>query len=176
MHPITRAIGIDMGHRVPTQGVIGGSKCRNLHGHRYQIELTVDRENLNVEGGNTDMVIDFGFLKEALMKIVDAYHDHGMTLYQFDPYVNILSEHISSEWIEENVAKQGYAYIPGNLDVNGSQTKLVIVPFIPTAERLAQFWFERLRDYIYDTQDPSIKVINLRVYETPNGWVDYPGN
>ena len=40
---LTRRIGIDMGHRVPDHG----SKCRNPHGHRYEILATCEGPVIN---------------------------------------------------------------------------------------------------------------------------------
>src|SRR4051812_45172843 len=83
-HTIAREIGIDMGHRV----TFHGSKCRNLHGHRYTIQATC-RGPLFVEGEQQGMVLDFGFLKEIMMKEIDEPCDHGMALWVDDPICSL---------------------------------------------------------------------------------------
>ena len=82
----TRIIGIDMGHRVMTHG----SKCKSLHGHRYQIEATVEADALQTEGVQTGMVMDFGFLKDLMMDTIDRLCDHGMIMSFDDPLLPIL--------------------------------------------------------------------------------------
>jgi hypothetical protein len=44
------------------------------------------------------------------------------------------------------------------------------VSFPPTAEHLARYIFEQARELL----PSSIAVVRLRLYETPNGWADYP--
>ena len=73
---ITRRIGIDAGHRIATHG----SKCRHLHGHRYTIEATCRATVLRSAGEQTDMVLDFGFLKDEMLRHIDVPCDHGLIL------------------------------------------------------------------------------------------------
>ena len=63
LYTVARQIGIDAGHRIQTHG----SKCRHLHGHRYLIEAVCEAGHLHQGGEQTDMVLDFGFLKEEMM-------------------------------------------------------------------------------------------------------------
>ena len=56
-YQITRGISIDAGHRVPHHH----SKCRNIHGHRYEIQA-VCRGPLQNSGSQQGMVLDFAFL------------------------------------------------------------------------------------------------------------------
>lgn len=44
-------------------------KCNNLHGHRWEVEVTVEADELN----KNDMVVDIGDIK----KIIDEY-DHSL--------------------------------------------------------------------------------------------------
>lgn len=66
---ITRSFGIDCGHRVTQHE----SKCRHVHGHRYQFEVTVAGERLDAAG----RVIDFGVVKQVVGGWLDATLDHG---------------------------------------------------------------------------------------------------
>ncbi|RZM10640.1 MAG: 6-carboxytetrahydropterin synthase, partial [Sphingomonas sp.] len=56
-----------------------GSKCHNLHGHRYRIEAWC-RGPLFAAGEQTGMVLDFGFLKDEMMRTIDARFDHAFML------------------------------------------------------------------------------------------------
>ena len=71
---ITRSLTLDAGHRVPGhQG-----KCRNLHGHTYRVDVTV-------EGDVPDdgMVLDFGIVKEAMNDALGDW-DHAFLVWQGD--------------------------------------------------------------------------------------------
>lgn len=79
----TRVIEFDAAHRVMKHE----SKCRNLHGHRYKIELTVEGE-LDSLG----RVVDFGVLKSVFGGWVDEYLDHGCILFHDDKDIALLCE------------------------------------------------------------------------------------
>lgn len=68
MNTATRRLGFDSGHRVTRHE----SKCRNVHGHRYEAEITV-------EGGldHAGRVVDFGAIKERVGTWIDEHLDHG---------------------------------------------------------------------------------------------------
>lgn len=71
----TRKMTLDAGHRVPGhQG-----QCRNLHGHTYTLEVTV-------EGAIADdgMIVDFGVLKTVMMEEVHARWDHAFLAWEYD--------------------------------------------------------------------------------------------
>src|SRR4051812_9687285 len=91
-HTATREIGIDMGHRVTNHG----SKCRNVHGHRYTIEATITGD-LIPDGASEGMVMDFSFLKEEMMREIDEYCDHALCLWVKDPIVTAQAERYG-EW------------------------------------------------------------------------------
>jgi 6-pyruvoyltetrahydropterin/6-carboxytetrahydropterin synthase len=72
---VSRKVEIDTGHRLYHHDW----KCKNPHGHRYKIELTV--------GGlvNEEMMIaDFGKLKDLMWDVLDEDIDHGMLLNEKD--------------------------------------------------------------------------------------------
>lgn len=187
MHLITREIGIDMGHRVTHHG----SKCRNLHGHRYTIEATCSGP-LFADGEQQGMVIDFGFLKEIMMDVIDANHDHGMTLWIDDPWTPIFLDPNNTEFengltreqlldkAKQEVAANGYYFYhtKNNSDGIAEQnlaTKLYFVPFVPTAEHLAKHWFERLAPLVVDRTGGKATLHSIKVWETPNCAAIYPG-
>lgn len=141
---ITKQIEIDMGHRVPNHK----SKCRNLHGHRYVIEAGVDDKVIEKEGDSSEgMVIDFGDLKEIMMREIDGKFDHGFVMSKSDE----LGETFDS--------------IKHEMDM-----KILFVPFVPTAENLAKHWFEILVEQL------AVKGISLKyvkVWETPSSTAIY---
>ena len=57
---ITTRLEFDAGHRIPSHK----SQCRNLHGHRYAIEITLSGDVIHSEGVSDDgMVMDFSDVK-----------------------------------------------------------------------------------------------------------------
>lgn len=77
MRTCTRKIAFDSGHRVMNHE----SKCANLHGHRYVVEITARAANLDEIG----RVIDFSVLKERVGGWIDKHWDHRFLLFDDDP-------------------------------------------------------------------------------------------
>ncbi len=173
MHTVTRQIGIDAGHRVTTHG----SKCKNLHGHRYTIEATcVAKSELIETGEQQGMVLDFGFLKDEMMNVIDAPCDHGMMLWVADPwlYKIFLSDmsQLTAGGVEEYIQRNGQYVV-----TDSAMGKLCILKNIPTAENLAEHWFTRLAPRVNERSDGAAKLQSIRVHETPNCYADYiPGD
>jgi len=141
---ITKEIEIDLGHRVPNHK----TKCRNLHGHRYKIEVGVD-DKVIVTPGTSDegMVIDFSDLKQIMMEELDAKFDHGFVMYEEDSFVNLFL----------------------NLKVEENQ-KIIFVPFVPTAENLAKYWYQLIEPRL---KEKGIKISHVKVWETPTSTATY---
>lgn len=146
MH-ITTRLEFDAGHRIPNHK----SQCRNLHGHRYAIEITLSgdiiaQENLSESG----MVMDFSEVKAIAKKMIVNVWDHAFLVYQHDRevlnFLNTLPEH-----------------------------KTVIFPTIPTAENMALEAFGILKASYQDTFGNHLKLEKVRLYETPNNWADALG-
>lgn len=66
----------DAAHRVMEHE----SKCRHLHGHRYAIEATFAKGELDMLG----RVIDFGEVRKLLGDWIDAHWDHATILNEKD--------------------------------------------------------------------------------------------
>lgn len=165
MHEITREIGIDAGHRVTHHG----SKCKNLHGHRYTIQATC-RGPLFPNGEQQGMVLDFGFLKEEMVNEIDTYCDHGTILWVDDPFLLDFAKRDAEriqEW-SKAVKEEGFC-----LDMASAFGKLYIVPFVPTAENLARHWFLRLQPRVLVRTDKQAELVKVKVYETPNCSAEY---
>jgi len=140
---VTKQIEIDMGHRVPSHK----GKCRNCHGHRYRIEVGVNDKVITKKGSSSEgMVIDFSDLKEIMMSRLDVIFDHSFTIFRLDKYAKVFLE----------LANDGQ--------------KINFVPFIPTAENLAKYWYEILKK---DLQSKGIRLLYVRVWETPTSTATY---
>ena len=54
-------------------------------------------------------------------------------------------------------------------------TKLHVIPYTPTSERLEEHFFRRLRIPVQQQSNGIGQLSNLRFWETPNCYSDYPG-
>jgi len=163
---VTRQIAIDAGHRVMTHG----SKCRHLHGHRYTIEATCLAEHLQAGGEQSDMVLDFGFLKDEMMSEIDAPCDHGFLAYVEDVELLAMFRPENAEaatWlaaIREEVRKDGYCLT----SATHMGTKLYVLDVNPTAEQLCRHWFHRLKPVVTAKSGGLAQLQEIVVWETPH--------
>jgi 6-pyruvoyltetrahydropterin/6-carboxytetrahydropterin synthase len=163
---VTRQIAIDAGHRVMTHG----SKCRHLHGHRYTIEATCLSEHLQAGGEQSDMVLDFGFLKEEMLALIDAPCDHGFLAHIDDPDI------LSMFCPPDAEAKSWIASLRAAVDRDGFclttetrlATKLYVLDVNPTAEQLCRHWFRRLQPVVKARSGGLARLREVVVWETPH--------
>ena len=166
---ITRHIEIDAGHRIMTHG----SKCRHLHGHRYRIEAECQAYHLQASGEQTGMVLDFGFLKEEMTTHIDLPCDHGFIAALEDrELLSMFAATDSESWhaeLAEQVQRQGFAATTKTR----LGTKLYVIASQPTAECLAQHWFQRLQEPVQQRSQGLASLIGIRVWETPNCMAEF---
>ena len=99
-------------------------KCRNIHGHRWEVETEVYAERLQSDGQCRGMVIDFGDLKRDLKEIAD-YFDHCLIMER-----GTLKESTLNALLSENF-------------------RIVEVDFRPTAENFSKFIFDKMSEKGY---------------------------
>ncbi|MEY3263686.1 MAG: 6-pyruvoyl tetrahydrobiopterin synthase [Pseudomonadota bacterium] len=148
MLSITRKLEFDAGHRIPDHK----SQCRNLHGHRYTLEITLVGEVIDEEGSSDNgMIMDFSDVK-ALAKehLVDIW-DHAFLVYAKDATV-----------------RDFLATLPGH--------KTVIIEQIPTVENLARTAFNILKAAYQDRYGTGLRLHKLVLHETPNCWAEISGD
>jgi 6-pyruvoyltetrahydropterin/6-carboxytetrahydropterin synthase len=141
---ITTRLEFDAGHRIPDHK----SQCRNLHGHRYALEITLSGDIIKQEkASDNGMVMDFSDVKKIARESVVDLWDHAFLVYKDDKavldFLNSLPNH-----------------------------KTVIFPSVPTAENMAAEAFKILKNQYKDTYGNQLKLERVRLYETPNSWVD----
>ncbi|WP_303786784.1 6-carboxytetrahydropterin synthase QueD [Azovibrio restrictus] len=141
---ITRRLEFDAGHRIPDHK----SQCRNLHGHRYVMEITLQGEVIQAAGASSNgMVMDFSDIKAiAREKLIDLW-DHAFLVYAGDQAV-----------------VDFLATLPDH--------KTVVLDRIPTAENLARIAFEILDPAYRTCYGHKLRLKRIRLYETPNCWAD----
>lgn len=147
MISVTRKLEFDAGHRIPDHR----SQCRNLHGHRYVLEITLQGDVVDAPGqSDNGMLMDFSEIKAiAKRHIVDPW-DHAFLVYRGDTAVR--------EFLDS---------LPGH--------KTVVLGCIPTAENLAQVVFATLAPHYHSHYGAQLRLARVRLYETPNCWADCTG-
>ena len=116
-------------------------KCANIHGHHWSAEISFAGEKLYPEGEKRDMLIDFGDIKKAVREIADSL-DHSL-IY------------------EENTLQDATVKA-----LEAENFRLIAVPFRPTAENFAEFFFHTLKNQ-------GLPVKSAAVYETPDNCAVY---
>jgi 6-pyruvoyltetrahydropterin/6-carboxytetrahydropterin synthase len=144
---ITRKLEFDAGHRIPDHR----SQCRNLHGHRYVLEITLQGELVETEGApDRGMVMDFADVKALAMEHLVNKWDHAFIVYARDEVVRSFLEKMADH-------------------------KTIVLDRIPTVENLAAEAF-RILSGVYDAHyGVNLKLKRIRLYETPNCWADVEG-
>lgn len=79
---ITKEFSFEMGHAL--LGYDG--PCRNVHGHSYQLHVTVLGKPIDKDGHTKlGMVMDFGDLKQIVKRVVVDVFDHALVLNKAMP-------------------------------------------------------------------------------------------
>lgn len=144
---ITKRVEFDAGHRVPSHR----SKCCNMHGHRYVMEVTLKGQIKPVRGESDDgMVLDFADVKTIAQALVERW-DHAFIVFDKDTQCRAA------------------------LSAMGTEHKTVIVPFIPTVENLADAAFVELAKMYREKFGDALFLTKVRLFETPNSWADSKG-
>lgn len=141
---ITTRLEFDAGHRIPSHK----SQCRNMHGHRYAIEITLTGDIIRQEDASENgMVMDFSDVKAIAREAVVDLWDHAFLVYKADTaileFLNSLPDH-----------------------------KTVVMDTVPTAENMAAEAFRILNGCYKDLYGNHLRLERVRLYETPNSWAD----
>ena len=142
MLTITRKLEFDAGHRIPNHS----SKCKNIHGHRYVLEVTVAGPLQRTQGASDEgMVVDFSIVKEVMNEHVVDKWDHAFLC-----------------WEHDTVMLTALRQFP-------SDHKHVILREVPTVENLAKRAFALLGLPFIEY---GLRLVHLRLFETPNCWAE----
>lgn len=140
MTSITRRGTFEIAHNLaPYDGA-----CRNLHGHRYEVEVTVTGPQ-----DQLGFIVDFKYLKKAMNAIIpdhaymyDANTDDELTL----DLVKVLKKHgCRIEAYEEQTS----------------------------CENNARTWGLAIEDYLHGEFDLDVTVSRVKVYETENSFAEW---
>ena len=143
---IRRWVETDTGHRVPNHK----SKCRHLHGHRYRWEAEIEGDVVTDPGVSDEgMLMDFGDISAILTREIHDVVDHAFVVYSGD-----------GDAIQA-------------LQVMGSTHRTVVVDFIPTAENLARWAFQKIEPLIQSSYGNKLRLVAMHVRETPKSWASW---
>lgn len=144
MLTITRKLEFDAGHRIPDHN----SQCRNLHGHRYTLEITLTGGVIAQDGqSDNGMIMDFSDVKKlAKAALVDVW-DHAFLVYEKDVKVRDFLDSLPDH-------------------------KTVVLPLVPTVENLARIAFETLKKVYADNFGTGLMLHKIKLFETPNCWAE----
>lgn len=143
MATVTRIFEFDAAHRVMNERV----KCFNLHGHRFKVEVTFEYYKKAALG----YAIDFKEIKRIVGAYIDEHFDHACILNPLDKEIIDLCK--NNGW-RLHIVGMGK-----NEDIN------------PSAENLASELFYTIQR-LFISDKHNIWPTNVRLYETPNCWVD----
>jgi 6-pyruvoyltetrahydropterin/6-carboxytetrahydropterin synthase len=139
---ITKHFDFEAAHALP--GYDG--KCKNIHGHSYQLYVTVIGTPINDKSHpKNGMVMDFGDLKHIVKtEIVDIF-DHAIIL-------NSDSEHLK---LAEKIAAYSH--------------RTVLVDYQPTSEMMLQDFKKRIQKHL----PKNVELHSLKLYETNNSYAEW---
>lgn len=119
--------------------------CRNIHGHSYQLDVTIKGEISTEKNSSTvGMVMDFSELKKIVQDFIINQFDHSLVL-------NVAT---SNEMIE--ILKQQYE-------------KVVVVNYQPTSENLVLQFVDIISKHLPD----NVKLYAIKLKETETSFVEW---
>ena len=121
-------------------------KCRNIHGHSYQLYVTVIGTPIDVTGHvKNGMVMDFGDLKQIVKaEIVDIF-DHATVLNENSPHRDLADK------------------------IQGHSPKVLLVAYQPTSENMIVDFAGRISKKL----PKNVKLHSLKLYETQNSYAEW---
>ena len=137
MFKVSKEFSFDMAH------ILDGhdGKCQNLHGHTYKLQVEVSGD-LVLEGAKKGMVVDFTDVKAVVKEAILAPMDHAF-IY---------------DTTSERECKIAAL-------LNELNSKTFGIPMRTTAEELARFMFNCLKD--------KLPISAIRLWETPTSFCEY---
>lgn len=139
---VTKKFNFDMAHAL--HGHDG--PCRNIHGHSYQLFVTLRGAALQKENHPKDgMIIDFSDLKSKIENAVVKEFDHALVLSQLSYSENV------------EIMKKQYG-------------KIILVPFQPSCENLILEFKNRIKAAF---EGSSFEIYSLRLDETATSYAEW---
>jgi 6-pyruvoyltetrahydropterin/6-carboxytetrahydropterin synthase len=106
-------------------------KCKNIHGHRWRVEIEIKSKALMKEGQLEGMVVDFDSLKTAVKTMIDGY-DHALIIQEGTMREETLKCLLEDEF------------------------HIIMVNFRPTAENFAVHFFKTMKAKGFDVKKATV--------------------
>ena len=121
-----------------------------MHGHRYRWEAELEGDVVTLGGVSEEgMLMDFSDVSAILNEYIHDVVDHAFIVYEGDKQALVALSHM------------------------GEEHRTLIVPFIPTAENLANWAFEQVEPHISSSYGNMLKLHAFHVRETPKSWASW---
>lgn len=138
---VTKRFHFEMAHAL--HGYDG--LCRNIHGHSYNLEITISGNVFSNPGDPKDgMVMDFHELKMLVKTHVTEKFDHALMVNRL-----IDSRHLEA--------------------LNLTTSRLIVVDFQPTTENILQ----HIADILKPLLPEGVTLYSIRLYETITSFAEW---
>jgi 6-pyruvoyltetrahydropterin/6-carboxytetrahydropterin synthase len=119
--------------------------CRNIHGHSYNLEVTIAGEPRNEPGHPKDgMILDFSEFKNIVKANVVNRFDHALMVNRLVPEK------------QQELLKQ-------------TTERVIVVDFQPTSENIAVYISEILQQHL----PAGVILFSIRLYETATSFAEW---
>ena len=131
------------------------SKCQNVHGHNWIIEITCASDELTEYG----MIVDFKKIKNCIHDALDHKNINDVINKERKQIIDVLYAKDKERLIEQYIVSQ--------------EEKRDIPPYInPTAENMA-WWIAREVKKVLEEENPYAFVETVRVQESEGNVAEY---
>jgi 6-pyruvoyltetrahydropterin/6-carboxytetrahydropterin synthase len=136
---ITKAFTFEMAHSLKDHD----GPCRNIHGHTYELFVTIAGQPRNEDGHPANgMIMDFKELKTLVNQHIVNQYDHAFVVSEGSP------------WAAESGVKA---------------CKHIVLPFEPTSENLVAEYARILKRFL----PKGIRLHSLRLRETTTAYAEW---
>lgn len=119
--------------------------CRNIHGHSYNLEVTLRGEPHNQPGHPKDgMVMDFGDLKRIVKEHIVSRFDHALMINHLVPEDKVELLHQTTD-------------------------RIILVNFQPTTENIAT----HIASILQQQLPAKVELFSIRLYETITSFAEW---
>jgi 6-pyruvoyltetrahydropterin/6-carboxytetrahydropterin synthase len=119
--------------------------CKNIHGHSYNLEVTLAGEPRNEPGHPKDgMVMDFGELKDIVKSRIISRFDHALMVNRLIP--------------EEELKL-----------LRRTSDRILVVDFQPTTENIASHIAQILQQHL----PKNVSLFSIRLFETVTSFAEW---
>lgn len=121
-------------------------KCKNIHGHSYQLYVTVIGKPINDKAHvKNGMVLDFGDLKKIVKSQIIDIFDHATVLNANSPHKELA------------------------VKIESHSSRVILVDYQPTSENMLIDFAEKISANL----PSAVKLHSLKLYETNNSYAEW---